>query len=125
AAELRAGRLRAVYALRLRRRQPHAAVLRLQRARHLLPLNRRILALPDGRGQGMSGLDARRLLDALADPVVACDASDHLVYLDATAEVVLGWPAGELVGQPVDVIVPARLRSVGGQTFYRYVAART
>ncbi|HZS36873.1 MAG TPA: PAS domain S-box protein [Polyangia bacterium] len=73
----------------------------------------------------MPGLDARLLLDALADPVVACDSSDHVVYLNATAEAVLGWPAGELTGQPIEVIVPARLRSVGGQTFYRYVAART
>jgi PAS domain S-box-containing protein len=57
--------------------------------------------------------------------VVACDATDHVTYLNATAEAVLGWPARELIGQPADVIVPARLRSVGGQPFYRYVAQRT
>ena len=73
----------------------------------------------------MAGVDAEVLLGALADGVLAIDASGRVAFLNATAEAVLGWPAAELVGQPVDVVVPARLRTVDGQPFYRYVCAHS
>src|SRR5437762_352567 len=58
----------------------------------------------------MEQLQAFPLLDAIADPVVAADASDRIVYSNAAAERLFAWSAGELRGQLLDVLLPERLR---------------
>ena len=58
----------------------------------------------------MEQLDALALLDAVADPVVGADASDRIVYVNAAAERLFAWPAGELRGQLLDVLLAERLR---------------
>ena len=63
-------------------------------------------------------LDARALLDAVADPVIAADASDRIVYANAAAERLLAWPAGDLLGQPLDVLLPERLRGQHPRFFH-------
>ncbi len=72
----------------------------------------------------MLELDYRRVLDAFADAVVACDATGHFVYVNAAAERLLGWPASELCGQALTVIIPARLHAVHQAGFNHYVATQ-
>ena len=54
--------------------------------------------------------DARALLEAIADPVLAADASDRIVYANPAAERLLAWQAGELRGQSLEILLPERLR---------------
>jgi PAS domain S-box-containing protein len=54
--------------------------------------------------------DAGALLGALADPLVAADGDERIVYANAAAERLFGWAAGELRGQAIDVLLPERLR---------------
>ncbi|WP_395844016.1 ATP-binding protein [Cystobacter fuscus] len=65
----------------------------------------------------MSGDDSRRWMDALADPLVACDAGERVRYLNPAAERLLGWSAGQLVGQPFSRLLPVRPETSGERSF--------
>ena len=72
----------------------------------------------------MPDFDARALLDLIADPLVAADGQDRIVYVNPAAERLFSWPAGDLHGQPLEVLLPERLR---GQRpgFFRASLERT
>lgn len=72
----------------------------------------------------MVDFDFRTILSALADAVVAADQSGRIVYVNAAAETLLGWPAGELIGQPLIALVPPRLRDAHQAGFSRYLTTR-
>ncbi len=72
----------------------------------------------------LSAVDSQSLLDGLADAVVVADERNRVVYLNASAERLLGWPRGELVGRPLVTIVPERLRPRHLEGFERYLATR-
>ena len=57
----------------------------------------------------MADFDAK-ILEALTDPVVAADDQDRIVFANPAAHRLLAWPIGELRGQPLDVLLPARAR---------------
>jgi PAS domain S-box-containing protein len=73
----------------------------------------------------LTPLDFRQVLDAFADAVVACDGGGRLVYANAAAEKLLGWPGGALVGQPLGSIIPSRLRPLHEAGFARYLDTHT
>ncbi len=52
----------------------------------------------------------RLLLDAAPDATVIVDESATIVLANAQVTNVLGWSQGELVGQPIETLVPDRLR---------------
>ncbi|MBV9279700.1 MAG: PAS domain S-box protein, partial [Chloroflexi bacterium] len=66
-------------------------------------------------------VDVRRILDSLADAVIAADRSGRIAYANAAVERLLGWPPADLAGQPVAVLVPPRLRGAHTAGFRRYV----
>jgi two-component system, OmpR family, sensor histidine kinase VicK len=72
----------------------------------------------------MAGDDLRELMDAMADPLVACDGDERVLYLNPAAERLLAWTREELTGQPFEVLVPPRLRSFDGQSLLRYLLGR-
>jgi PAS domain S-box-containing protein len=73
-----------------------------------------------GRRQSSSS-SAEATLDALADPVLVCDASHHLEYVNAAAARLLGADQESLVGQDAASIVPERLRTVNGEPFFSWL----
>ncbi len=54
----------------------------------------------------------RRALDAAPDAIVLVDRTGRMVLVNTETERLFGYPGRELVGQPIEVLVPARLRSV-------------
>jgi PAS domain S-box-containing protein len=68
--------------------------------------------------------ESRRVLDAMPDAVVAADDDGVIVYTNRATEALLGWPAGELIGQPLTTIVPGRLRDIHAAGFGRFAATR-
>jgi PAS domain S-box-containing protein len=52
----------------------------------------------------------RQLLDAAPDAMVIADAAGSIVLVNARVESLFGWPRGELIGQPVEVLIPERLQ---------------
>jgi len=51
------------------------------------------------------GIDAAQLLQALGEGVYGLDRDGHTTFVNAAAERVLGWSAGELLGRPQHEVV--------------------
>jgi len=66
-------------------------------------------------------LDYRLVFDSFADAVVAADSTGQILYANAAAEKLLGWPVEELVGRPLLTIIPPRLRAIHQAGFQRYL----
>jgi diguanylate cyclase (GGDEF)-like protein/PAS domain S-box-containing protein len=50
------------------------------------------------------------ILESLPDAVVAADRSGRIVFVNALAEELFGYPRGELLGRPVQSLWPTRVR---------------
>jgi PAS domain S-box-containing protein len=75
------------------------------------PAGERLALLPlADTGQGSSDL-FRRLLDASPDAVVVVDANGRILFSNLQAERLFEYPANALVGESVDLLVPARMRA--------------
>lgn len=64
-----------------------------------------------GSGGVLTAAVLRQVVDALADGVALTDDDGVLVLVNRRMEEMFGYLAGELVGQPVEVLIPADLRS--------------
>jgi len=62
------------------------------------------------------------VVDAAADGVIVVDAAGTVVYWNAGAERIFGWPAAEVVGAGLDVIIPERMRERHNAGFSAAVA---
>ncbi len=60
---------------------------------------------------GVSSELARRLLEAAPDPTVIVDRYGSIVYANSRVRDVLGYESGELVGCPVESLLPERFRA--------------
>ncbi|HKA87595.1 MAG TPA: PAS domain-containing sensor histidine kinase [Haliangiales bacterium] len=52
--------------------------------------------------------DFQRLLDAVPDAVVVVATDGTIMWANAEAEATFGWPRDELVGHPIEILVPPR-----------------
>ncbi|MFL5778279.1 MAG: ATP-binding protein [Chloroflexota bacterium] len=51
------------------------------------------------------------VLDASPNPIVGIDELGRIVYVNPSTEGTFGYEAGELIGQPVEILIPASLAS--------------
>ena len=65
-----------------------------------------------GEGEGLDNLlvAPAAILERLPDAVVAADRAGRIVFVNALAEELFGYPRNELLGQPVQTLWPARVR---------------
>jgi PAS domain S-box-containing protein len=61
--------------------------------------------LPDGAAQ------IQAILDAIPDGVLTVNRAGQLVFLNAQLSELFGYKPGELLGQPVEILVPERFRA--------------
>lgn len=61
------------------------------------------------------------LLDTCADGFVVCDESESIVLVNAEAERIFGYAAGEMLEQPVQILMPERYRARHQDAFQRRV----
>ncbi|WP_369136876.1 SpoIIE family protein phosphatase [Modestobacter versicolor] len=67
-------------------------------------------------------LAAPALLEALPDTVVVADRDGHIAYVNPAVTTLLGHRPADLVGRPLTVLMPERLRRGHGAGFARYRA---
>jgi PAS domain S-box-containing protein len=52
----------------------------------------------------------QRLVEAAPDAIVIADSDGRISIVNHQASALFGYPAGELIGQPVELVIPERLR---------------
>lgn len=62
--------------------------------------------------QAVAALEARvrDIVEAAMDPIITTDEMQRIVLFNAAAEKAFQWPCGEILGQPLDQLIPAPLR---------------
>ena len=104
------------------------AYVSVDEPRRLAAAIRRLMAVgPADRRNAVSGLDAVQavagsLLDAAPDPILVCDERGLIVIANRLAQVLFGYSLDELVGRPVEMLLPARSRAAHVQQRAAYVA---
>ncbi|OYY99314.1 MAG: hypothetical protein B7Y42_06260 [Polaromonas sp. 28-63-22] len=67
--------------------------------------------------------DAARLaglLDSAMDAIIAVDASHRVVLYNRAAEDVFGWKAADVLGQPLELLIPERFRALHAEHVKRF-----
>ena len=52
------------------------------------------------------------LLDSAMDGIITIDAAQRIVLYNQAAERIFGWPAVQVMGRPLDILMPQRFRSL-------------
>ena len=64
-----------------------------------------------------TSIDCRELVAASGDAVIASDANGRIVLWNAAAQRIFGHTEAEALGQPLDMIIPERLRQRHGEGY--------
>ncbi len=75
---------------------------------------------PDGVVRAPATAIAAALLDAAPDAIVGVRADGTVVLANAQTERLFGYERGDLLGQPVELLVPERFRDVHPEHRRRY-----
>ena len=79
---------------------------------------------PPTRGPELASPDAHALLQAMPATVIAADDAGRIVYASPGSASLLGWTPDDLVGLPLETIIPERLRGLHRPAFARFVTTR-
>ncbi|MGH2511511.1 MAG: PAS domain S-box protein, partial [Candidatus Limnocylindrales bacterium] len=69
------------------------------------------MSRPHARVAGLVAEAALRVLDASPDAIVAVDAPGSIVYANAQVQVTFGYGPDELLGRPIERLLPAAAAS--------------
>ncbi len=61
---------------------------------------------------GSQSLFSPKVLDAVPDAMIAVDGEGKILHVNAQTEVMFGYPREELIGQPIEMLVPERIATV-------------
>jgi PAS domain S-box-containing protein len=79
---------------------------------------------PEG-GRAVVTVEAGRLFDAVPDALLIANRSGEIVHVNVGAEEMFGYPRDELLGRPVETLVPERLRAAHHEHRHDYFAVPT
>ena len=65
------------------------------------------------------------IVDSAMDPIVTVDDTQRIVRFNAAAERIFGWPREALIGEPLDRLIPERLRTAHREHIERFGATGT
>lgn len=79
---------------------------------------------PAGSGKESCKNEARfrMIFNAAPDAIFLLDAAGNIVIMNSTAEIMLGYRHAEMVGQPVEMLVPENLRAAHAKQREQYAA---
>ncbi|PZU69499.1 EAL domain-containing protein [Sphingobium sp.] len=88
----------------------------------LRDLSRLAVDLIESRRYRRMGEIAAKVVDATSDAIIAVDRQGDIIYWNSAAERMFGRPAGEALGENVEIIIPARLAADHREVFARAAA---
>lgn len=62
------------------------------------------------------------ILQTASDAIITIDESQRIVLLNRRAEAVFGYPASEIIGKPLDLLIPSRFRAAHRGHVERFAA---
>jgi PAS domain S-box-containing protein len=65
------------------------------------------------------------LLESAMDGIISCDDTQKIVLYNRAAEKMFGWTTEEAIGQPLEMLIPARYHGMHGQQVRRFGATGT
>lgn len=70
----------------------------------------------------LSNMEARfgGIVESAMDPIITVDQTQRIVQFNAAAEVVFRWPRAAVIGQPLDMLIPERLRAAHAAHIERF-----
>ena len=70
----------------------------------------------------LSNMEARfgGIVESAMDPIITVDQTQRIVQFNAAAEVVFRWPRAAVIGQPLDMLIPERLRAAHAGRIARF-----
>ncbi|MEX1183172.1 MAG: PAS domain-containing sensor histidine kinase [Gemmatimonadota bacterium] len=51
------------------------------------------------------------IVNISADAIISIDADHRIIHFNSGAEEIFGWPAADMIGQPLDALIPERFRA--------------
>ncbi|HXX44186.1 MAG TPA: sigma 54-interacting transcriptional regulator [Candidatus Acidoferrales bacterium] len=76
-----------------------------------------------GLGLGVASANRWRLLESAPDAVVIADASGRIAFANSQAERIFGYAPHELLGQPVEILIPESVRQAHVRHRSEYTAS--
>jgi PAS domain S-box-containing protein len=73
------------------------------------------LCLLDPMGSAPVGLLSQTFLELAPDAIVVADTAGHMLLVNHQTEVLFGYPPSELLGRPVEMLLPGRFSAVHEQ----------
>ena len=61
-------------------------------------------------------LQVSTILDTVMDGIVCLNGQQQIVFFNPAAETIFGWKAEQVLGKPVDILVPHRFRELHART---------
>src|ERR1700742_3503744 len=77
----------------------------------------------DKAAPGLSDELARELLEAAPDALVVIDESGKIAFVNQQTERLFGYGRDELIGKPIEQLIPERVRKLHVQHRARFAAA--
>jgi PAS domain S-box-containing protein len=65
------------------------------------------------------------LLDSAMDAIITVDEAQRIVLYNRAAERIFGWPAADMIGAPLERLLPERYRATHGEHLRRFGATGT
>src|SRR5262249_29581117 len=60
------------------------------------------------------------IIDSARDAIVTVDERQRIILFNTAAEALFGWTQGEVIGRPLDVLIPLHFRTAHGRHIKRF-----
>jgi PAS domain S-box-containing protein len=62
-------------------------------------------------GESASEIAVKTILETAIDGIISVDDQQKIILFNTAAQEIFGWRAEQLIGQPIDMLIPSRFRS--------------
>lgn len=79
--------------------------------------------LPRTRPRSITEAICLGMISIAADAIISVDGDHLIIQFNEGAERIFGWRAGEVLGQPLDILLPERFRGIHARHMHQFAAS--